>query len=394
MARGFWKKLGKRALNGFARAAGGMGGGPYGSVINALQNGYDAGADYMANRSVNKKRKSSVNSYPITQRDVKRMKKVYSDYHPESVTKNSSKSNMPPSANRLSKNLKFGKKPKHSKPSKKFIEKVFETIQPPIKYEICNPIQDYVGADSAGWVTCGFGFPGDYAACVSAFKNSGNVFVSSSKLSQKIFCDYAHYEVEIINCQLTIANIRIYHCHPRRDVPTACVGQTTITGLVQNGFADQALLSSTGGVIMPTYNPETTLYDNPEFTRLFKIESCKRFQMNPGESMRIEDGTRGPFIIDSVYAGNSTDYLATKRTHFFIIQHWGQVGADSTNPNGTGIGFVPSKLDMIEKKYFMLKGSAYGANQSQFVSNLGTLAGATQVISDLTGAVVSGSTNI
>lgn len=224
--------------------------------------------------------------------------------------------------------------------------------------------------------------------------------------NEDIYFGKHNYSLEIKSA-ITGANVNVtlYKCKARYDLPLVAYDEalrptsafdyaignwTATTGNIDGGvvatlsFADVNTLLNT--MWYSTYNHDnpvhdyqnvgaddyykhqegTTLYDNKQFCKLFKVAKKYKFELLPGQKAQLNMKDKYIKKMNQVKMGLNKSYLCTKGQVFFILQLQGSMGhqhawgdpAGSNPPdqnakfyNGTqsrpNIGIMPAAVDVI-----------------------------------------------
>lgn len=374
-----WLKTAGKFLGKFARKfARGGGGNPL----------FTAAGNAIGQSFANRKRRASS---PAPSRISKKRRLI------KKGRKGTRRSNGGLGGGRLSKDLQYGREQRRVATNSKFRKAVFNCIQPPIQYEFVDPRTLTAAISLCSWATIQLSSVIDNAGCHNALINSYLMTPTAAtaiaaKSITNAYVNSAHMESRIMNATNAVAYLRIYHCRARHDIPVSVTSNTSVLGLVQNGFA-----SST----TPTYysfpvpnitydNPECTLYQNHEFCTLYDIKSVKRIELNAGESFILESNNGG-YKLDLAYRANNTDYLDNTSSDLLVIQLWGQLGAGhGLTKDSTHVNTCEAKIDWIEKRMYNLSiAPGYSGPMNSLQSSMGTAPAAMDFFEDLTGVVTA-----
>lgn len=205
-----------------------------------------------------------------------------------------------------------------------------------------------------------------------------------SYVDGKFLIRNAVHTLQMTNQRNSCANLRIYECEARSDVPYNATGAYQVYDYLYQGWVGAGLAGNATDI-------GANAFSSPLFTTWFKVNDVKVVLLNPGECKRFTLEDKSSTLINMQRwkpFGLQRTLCHQKKTKFLIYQVWGQTVEDSVQTTQISTDVV--KLDCVwstkyEYQYIV------DTNPTIFTSgSLGTISNFPEFINENTSQPMTG----
>jgi len=189
--------------------------------------------------------------------------------------------------------------------------------------------------------------------------------------------------IQLANARNSCANIRIYECQARTDVPYQSGAYVTPYNYLITGWTDAGLASTLNDIA-------GNAFSSSAFCTWFKVLDVKVITLNPGECKRLtlEDKQSTSINMERWHPGGSKLSIAhARKTKFFLFQYWGQTVNDSVTEALVSTDAV--KIDCLHTVKYTFQ-YVLDQNKTNYTSGALDAVAIPEFVNENTSAIITG----